>query len=407
MANTTWCDQGWHHGHDSGGGHQGGRAMTITQATTEAHIVERNRANAVGSTGPRTDKGKAVSRQNALKHGLCANPAAGVVEDREQFDQLHDALIDRFHPRDAIEAGLIHRVAVCLWRLQRAARIDSATANIAANVVDSARDRAQAWVNQITNDFWLTDWVEVKNKALIEQRIRDGLMKKGGPWHRVERQFLSYADKLRDETLMKDGAAITAMMLLIQNLMGKLEAGHWFGPVEAQMLAWLMGDFAERWMPKPEAEDQRSFFFPDETHFASPIETLIGEARKRPKGEPLPDALLGAVEARIATLRTQRNIVSDPYTKQQDEDKRTTALLPDAATLDRLIRYESHAERSLHRSLDMLAKLRGATIESVAATITGPGPAGTTVELRGQRTQWQPASLPGDFCETKPADPRD
>lgn len=64
-------------------------------------------------------------------------------------------------------------------------------------------------------------------------------------------------------------------------------------------------------------------------------------------------------------------------------------LLPDAATPDRLLRYETHAERSLHRSLEMLAKLRGIAVESIFTAITGPGPAGSTVEVRGQHTRWQ------------------
>lgn len=68
---------------------------------------------------------------------------------------------------------------------------------------------------------------------------------------------------------------------------------------------------------------------------------------------------------------------------------RTAALLPDAATLDRLIRYESHADRSLHRALETLAKLRGATIETIAAKMTGQTEDGADYEIRGERTQWK------------------
>ena len=99
------------------------------------------------------------------------------------------------------------------------------------------------------------------------------------------------------------------------------------------------------------------------------------------------------MQVRLAALHTQRRLADDPYIIQQDENKQIATLLPDAATMDRLIRYETHADRSLHRSLEMLAKMRGATVESIAASITGPGPAGTTVEIHGQRTQWQPSGL--------------
>lgn len=62
---------------------------------TPARRCERNRANARHSAGPRSDQGRAVSRGNALRHGLCANPAAGVVEDRRAFEDLHAGRVER------------------------------------------------------------------------------------------------------------------------------------------------------------------------------------------------------------------------------------------------------------------------------------------------------------------------
>ena len=58
-----------------------------------------NRKNSLHSTGPRTDEGKAISRQNSLKHGLCANPASSIVEDKGHFERLHGDLVERFSPR--------------------------------------------------------------------------------------------------------------------------------------------------------------------------------------------------------------------------------------------------------------------------------------------------------------------
>ena len=68
--------------------------------------------------------------------------------------------------------------------------------------------------------------------------------------------------------------------------------------------------------------------------------------------------------------------------------QRTAALLPEAATLDRLIRYETLADRTLHRSLELLAKLRGATVESIWTRITGTTASGATVEVEGKRERW-------------------
>lgn len=71
-------------------------------------------------------------------------------------------------------------------------------------------------------------------------------------------------------------------------------------------------------------------------------------------------------------------------------------MLPHAATLDRLIRYETHADRSLHRALETLAKLRGATVQTIWASLTRPGDSDGRLELQGMRTQWSIPSNPDE-----------
>ena len=49
--------------------------------------LKANRENAKKSTGPRTARGKAFSRRNAVKHGLCASdlfPLLGLPTESEQ-----------------------------------------------------------------------------------------------------------------------------------------------------------------------------------------------------------------------------------------------------------------------------------------------------------------------------------
>ena len=47
-----------------------GRSCPANRQMTSCAKIEANRRNALRSTGPRTDQGKARSRRNALKHGL-------------------------------------------------------------------------------------------------------------------------------------------------------------------------------------------------------------------------------------------------------------------------------------------------------------------------------------------------
>src|SRR6266404_8260539 len=61
--------------------------------TSEARQIA-NSANALLSTGPRTDEGKARSSQNARKHGLTSAEIVLAFEDREEFEELQSQLQD-------------------------------------------------------------------------------------------------------------------------------------------------------------------------------------------------------------------------------------------------------------------------------------------------------------------------
>lgn len=88
-----------------------------------------NRANAQRSTGPRTPEGKAISRYNALKHGVLAKAiipdALADLESQEDFDQLLIALGAYFAPSGAMEELLVQQVAVAYWRLARLYRAEA------------------------------------------------------------------------------------------------------------------------------------------------------------------------------------------------------------------------------------------------------------------------------------------
>jgi hypothetical protein len=90
----------------------------------------RNQTNGLKSTGPRSARGKAIAKRNSLRHGLCANPASAVVEDAGLFRKLHRSLVSEIGPTGVVEQALVHQIAICLWRLQRAAAIDAAVSDL-------------------------------------------------------------------------------------------------------------------------------------------------------------------------------------------------------------------------------------------------------------------------------------
>jgi len=86
------------------------------------------------------------------------------------------------------------------------------------------------------------------------------------------------------------------------------------------------------------------------------------------------------ITTRIDVLDHQRHACERPYSNRQHRYLAAAALLPDAVALDRLLRYETHADKTLARALDTLARLRGVTVERLSTTVTsqvgGPGRAG-------------------------------
>ncbi|MGD0497127.1 MAG: hypothetical protein ABSC23_01700 [Bryobacteraceae bacterium] len=87
--------------------------------------IHANRLNAMKSSGPRTDAGKAVSRFNALKHGIDAHALVIPGEDPAQLEALALEYQRRFQPADPMEAYLIDTLVGADWGRRRYARIEA------------------------------------------------------------------------------------------------------------------------------------------------------------------------------------------------------------------------------------------------------------------------------------------
>jgi hypothetical protein len=88
--------------------------------------IAANRRNALKSTGPITDEGKARSRCNAARHGLTAETIIAGLEDTQDYQAFEAAITADYEPETAIERELVLRLASILWRLRRATGIESA-----------------------------------------------------------------------------------------------------------------------------------------------------------------------------------------------------------------------------------------------------------------------------------------
>ena len=73
--------------------------------------IQANRENAKHSTGPTTDSGKAVSAQNARKHGFEAPFRVLPDEDREEYSALLQELRAEWSPITPTEMRLVTSMA--------------------------------------------------------------------------------------------------------------------------------------------------------------------------------------------------------------------------------------------------------------------------------------------------------
>ncbi|MGD0497168.1 MAG: hypothetical protein ABSC23_01915 [Bryobacteraceae bacterium] len=84
-----------------------------------------NRLNAMKSSGPRTDAGKAVFRFNALKHGIDAHALVIPGEDPAQLEALALDYDRQFRPVGPLETFFIETLVKSDWDRRRYARIEA------------------------------------------------------------------------------------------------------------------------------------------------------------------------------------------------------------------------------------------------------------------------------------------
>ena len=105
---------------------------TYTVAT--AAQIEANRRNAQKSTGPKTERGKARARRNAITHGMTARTILPVLpqEDPKELEDRTQQAIAAIKPRNPLELDLVCRAVRLAGELDRAERV--ATAHLAHRV---------------------------------------------------------------------------------------------------------------------------------------------------------------------------------------------------------------------------------------------------------------------------------
>ena len=85
--------------------------------------LSANRQNAKLG-GVKTEEGKAVSKHNALKHGLLSKEVLLDGENEKTLIKIGKRLRAELEPQSGLELILVDRIIANVWRLRRVMRIE-------------------------------------------------------------------------------------------------------------------------------------------------------------------------------------------------------------------------------------------------------------------------------------------
>src|SRR3954452_860477 len=84
------------------------------------------RENAKRSTGPRTPRGKSVSKMNGLVHGMRAESEVLPGEDADELRRRHEVWADELGAETEAEHYLVRAAVNASWRLDRCRAAEAA-----------------------------------------------------------------------------------------------------------------------------------------------------------------------------------------------------------------------------------------------------------------------------------------
>jgi hypothetical protein len=284
--------------------------------------ISANRRNALKSTGPRTEEGKARASLNALKHGLRASSLAlPYLENAEDWESHRLHVVQDLGAVGYLETILSERVAALLWRLGRVVRYetDSASSSIQGVTVyheATAPEDAEARAETISRVYGL------KPKAHVT-----------GPDVGIVLDLVAEALEV-DLSEEKNAEAVECPE--------DFPGGYW-----GDFNGWTREDL-EKAVQSIKAQAAAEYSNSD------------------PWGDAIKEANVFALTAKAENESRAVDM----------ENKRRGAALPEGEILEKVSRYETALERSLFRTLHELQRL-----QAVRGGMALPPPAAVDVDI--------------------------
>jgi hypothetical protein len=286
--------------------------------------IEANRRNAQKSTGPKTPQGRAVSKMNALKHGLLAQTVVvrghKLKESKSEFKKLCQEYYLYLAPVGPLEEMLVNQIVQAAWRLRRVRTAESGEIALSVD----------------------TGWWQRKNHNPLRMTLNMPQTPFSDPLARQLECSVLGCDYLHHclqevrEGVERDGQLTAAVLKDFKwglrnqpdGMVKKLEGFH----------AWVM---------------------------ANP-EKLEPEAlRIRHKEE-----VMKYLDQKIRDMEFWMNR-HEEREDAEEEARQAAAVLPSLEVLDKIMRYETVLERQLFRAINQLERLqRRRRGENIPAPLT-------------------------------------
>jgi hypothetical protein len=166
---------------------------------TSALQIEANRRNAQKSTGPKTAEGKAISRANALKHGLTGAGIVLVDDDTDAVAQRLEDWRSAYKPEGAAQEWLYTQLVVQSVRVDRCQREEATLRAYQAERASLCWDEDRQLAAEILGDglankssLTVAKLRQTKQGCewLLERWCGLGaVLARGGEWNRAQQQL--------------------------------------------------------------------------------------------------------------------------------------------------------------------------------------------------------------------------
>jgi hypothetical protein len=144
---------------------------------TSEKQIQANRQNALKG-GVKTEAGKAVSRLNAVTHGIFSGEALLPGENKDMLDELRDTMLQQLKPEGELETILVERIIHSTWRLKRILRSEGVLSprylldGYNAKTGSTVRSRRRKGDRLAAIDYRYSQWQTIlKYETAIERQV--------------------------------------------------------------------------------------------------------------------------------------------------------------------------------------------------------------------------------------------